>query len=184
MESDKSDELSNSELEAITDQVAERLDERSAASRASGVPRRGVLAALGLGGLATLGTGTASAQSVGQIGTSTDSIDVFGYDVEAENSFTDPAGVEHTGELADLSDTGGAFSIEDSGTTVLSDASGINFDSEIDASDDGDGSITASVAAEVVSDGDGTDREIWVIANGASDPAGAGPDDIIFEEEA
>lgn len=34
-----------------------------------------------------------------------------------------------------------------------------------------------------VSDGDGTTREIWVIASGASDPAGAGADDIIFEEE-
>lgn len=35
-----------------------------------------------------------------------------------------------------------------------------------------------------VSDGDGTERQIWVIANGASDPAGAGADDLIFEEEA
>jgi len=37
---------------------------------------------------------------------------------------------------------------------------------------------------EFVSDGDGTTREIWVIANGASDPAGADPEDLIFEEEA
>lgn len=35
-----------------------------------------------------------------------------------------------------------------------------------------------------LADGDGVDREIWVIPNGASDPAGAGPDDLIFEEEA
>jgi hypothetical protein len=34
-----------------------------------------------------------------------------------------------------------------------------------------------------VSDGDGTERQIWVIANGASDPAGADPEDIIFEEQ-
>lgn len=34
-----------------------------------------------------------------------------------------------------------------------------------------------------VSDGDGTERQIYVIANGASDPAGADPEDIIFEEE-
>lgn len=34
-----------------------------------------------------------------------------------------------------------------------------------------------------VSDGDGTERQIWVIANGASDPADANPEDIIFEEE-
>ena len=37
---------------------------------------------------------------------------------------------------------------------------------------------------EFVSDGDGTTREIWVIANGASDPVGAGTNDLIFEEEA
>jgi hypothetical protein len=34
-----------------------------------------------------------------------------------------------------------------------------------------------------VSDGDGTERQIWVIANGASDPAGANPEDIILEEQ-
>jgi hypothetical protein len=34
-----------------------------------------------------------------------------------------------------------------------------------------------------ISDGDGTERQIWVIPNGASDPAGADPEDIIFEEE-
>ena len=35
-----------------------------------------------------------------------------------------------------------------------------------------------------ISDGDGTERQIWVIANGASDPTGADPEDIIFEREA
>lgn len=35
-----------------------------------------------------------------------------------------------------------------------------------------------------VFDGDGTQRRIWVIANGASDPDDATADDIIFEEEA
>ena len=34
-----------------------------------------------------------------------------------------------------------------------------------------------------VSDGDGTERQIWVIANGASDPSGVDPEDIILEEE-
>jgi hypothetical protein len=43
----------------------------------------------------------------------------------------------------------------------------------------------ASVNGEgVVTDGDGTDRRVWVIANGASDPSGAAAEDIIFEEEA
>jgi hypothetical protein len=54
----------------------------------------------------------------------------------------------------------------------------------LDAVDDGDGTTTASVDSAVVSDGDGVDRQIWVIANGASDPAGADAEDIIFEEEA
>lgn len=35
-----------------------------------------------------------------------------------------------------------------------------------------------------LSDGDGTERQIWVIANGASDPSGADAADLIFEEEA
>lgn len=35
-----------------------------------------------------------------------------------------------------------------------------------------------------LSEGDGIERQIWVIANGASDPAGADPEDLIFEEEA
>ena len=35
-----------------------------------------------------------------------------------------------------------------------------------------------------LSDGDGTERQLWVIANGASDPSGADPEDLIFEEEA
>jgi len=35
----------------------------------------------------------------------------------------------------------------------------------------------------VVTDGDGVDRRVWIIANGASDPADATAEDIIFEEE-
>lgn len=34
----------------------------------------------------------------------------------------------------------------------------------------------------VVSAGDGTDRRIWVIDSGASDPSDAADDDLIFEE--
>jgi hypothetical protein len=34
-----------------------------------------------------------------------------------------------------------------------------------------------------ISDGDGTERQIWVIASGASDPSGADAEDIIFEEQ-
>jgi len=33
-----------------------------------------------------------------------------------------------------------------------------------------------------VTDGDDTERQIFIIANGASDPAAADPEDLIFEE--
>ena len=35
----------------------------------------------------------------------------------------------------------------------------------------------------VLSEGDGTERQVRIIANGADDPDGADPEDIIFEEE-
>lgn len=38
-------------------------------------------------------------------------------------------------------------------------------------------------SAGPITDGDGVERHIWVIAAGAADPAGAGPDDLIFEEQ-
>ena len=72
-----------------------------------------------------------------------------------DTSLTDAAGVSHTGELAD---DGDAQPPESHGNGAHSET--------------------------FVSDGDGTTRQIWVIANGASDPAGADPEDIIFEEEA
>lgn len=37
--------------------------------------------------------------------------------------------------------------------------------------------------AAALTDGDGTDRNVWVISNGASDPADASPEDIIFEKQ-
>lgn len=36
----------------------------------------------------------------------------------------------------------------------------------------------------VISDGDGIDRQIYIIENGADDPAEADPEDIIIEKEA
>jgi len=53
---------------------------------------------------------------------------------------------------------------------------------EVDAKAD-DPHANAAHSLTFVSDGDGTERQIWVIANGASDPAGADPEDIIFEEQ-
>jgi len=90
------------------------------------------------------------------------------------------------GSVRNLSDIGGGsdgVDVEEDGSTVVSGVSAINFGTELDASDDGDGSATVTTTGDVVTDGDGTDREIWVISNGASDPAGADAEDIIFEEE-
>lgn len=59
----------------------------------------------------------------------------------------DPDGVEHSGELADLADTGGgdgsgSVDVADDGTIVVETASEIDFGEFIDVSDDGDGTVT------------------------------------------
>jgi len=170
-----SPDLSETERKELVEDLAAELDTGRYGDRFV-LSRRQLLSlaggSAGVAGLIALGVDPATAQSAaGQVGTSSEPVDVFGFDVEAGNSFTDPAGVTHSGELADLSDTGTALAVEDDGATVLSDSTAINFGSELDASDDGDGTVTASVAPAVVSDGDGTERQLWVIANGA---AGAG----------
>jgi len=43
-------------------------------------------------------------------------------------------------------------------------------------------SVTEAGGDEVVADGDGVDRDIFVIAKGASDPSAADADDIILEK--
>lgn len=91
--------LTEDQLDALVNEIQDRLGD----SIARKYGRRGVLAALGV---AALGTGSASAQASGSVGTSSSPVDVEGYDVTASNSFTDPAGVTHSGELADLSDVG------------------------------------------------------------------------------
>jgi len=73
--------LTDEQIDALVDELQDRLGD----STARKVGRRGVLAALGL---ATLGTGSASAQASGSVGTSSSPVDVFGYDVDASN-YTD-----------------------------------------------------------------------------------------------
>jgi hypothetical protein len=74
--------------------------------------------ALSAGALISMGIDEAEAQSAaGQVGTSSEPVDMFGYDVEATNTFTDPSGTSHSGELADASDVG-------SGASSTSTASG------------------------------------------------------------
>jgi len=71
--------------------------------------------------------------------------------------------------------------VSDDDTTVVQDTEDINAGTGLDASADGDGTVT--INAEL-SEGDGTSRQVWLISNGASDPAGANAEDLIFEEEA
>ena len=75
--------------------------------------------------------------------------------VETVDELTDPSGTQHTGQLADDGDPQPPANHDNTAHSLT-----------------------------FVSDGDGTERQIWVIANGASDPAGADPEDIIFEESA
>jgi hypothetical protein len=82
----------------------------------------------GVAGLTALGVDPAAAQSAaGQVGTSSEPVDVEAYDVTVSN----------------LLNGGGP-----------------------------------------ISDGDGTERQLWIVANGAGDPSGADPEDLIAEEEA
>lgn len=62
-------------------------------------------AGLSAGALATFGIDEAAAQAAGSVGTSSEPVDVEGYNVTAANSLVDPAGTTHNGELADASDT-------------------------------------------------------------------------------
>jgi len=59
--------------------------------------------------------------------------------LSASGTIVDPAGVSHTGELADVSDL---LNVEDDGTVVVSDATALNAGSNLTATDDGDQTVT------------------------------------------
>jgi len=145
--------LTEEQLDALVNELQDRLGD----SAARKVGRRGVLAALGV---AALGTGSASAQASGSVGTASSPVDVFGYDVDASNSFTDPAGVTHSGELADLSDVGasGQWQEVNSGSNI----------EPIDGETVGTGSEDVDVGS--VSTGTITDDYLYAGAFGGSDP--------------
>lgn len=81
------------------------------------------------------------------------------------------------GDVAIQQDTSETYLFTGGDSSDTANWSQIVFDAAADPHDN------AAHSEEFVSDGDGTTRQVWVIGNGASDPAGAGPDDLIFEEE-
>lgn len=124
-------DLTDAERASLAKDLAAELDPGRYGDRFVLSRRQLLTIAGGAGGVAalvSLGVEPAAAQSAaGQVGTSSEPVDVEAYDVT----------------VANLLNGGGP-----------------------------------------ISDGDGTERQIWVIANGASDPTGADPEDIIFEREA
>lgn len=74
--------------------------------------------------------------------------------------------VQQTRAQADTGDADGNVGLPSSRVDVFADGADVN-------------SVNSGGP---VSDGDGTERKVWVIANGASDPAGASNDDLILEE--
>lgn len=125
------DETPDSDVSELAQQVVAELDPGTTIGSKVILSRRQFAAITGgtlsLGALATYGADEAQAQAVGSVGTDTDRVDVFAYDLDVANSLN------------------------------------------------GGGPL---------SDGDGTERQLWVIANGAGDPSGADPEDIILEETA
>lgn len=204
MTDDNTITIDESELEQLVEQkVQERID---AAAAESGQSRRSVLSSLaGLAGIGAMGyfggrrvaagdpadaSGTVFFEQIGnsnhpvqelhvenEVVTSTTSVTVE--DADITNSLTDPSGTTHSGELADSSDVSSIQSSSDVDHDSTSGGTAGNPHAN-SASDNHDNTAHSE---EFVSDGDGTTRQIWVIANGASDPAGADPEDIIFEEE-
>jgi len=125
-----------------------------------GTTRRDLLAGgagvLGLGGLLTAASGTASAgnDQAGTVGSQAAPLDGYVEDLYDKNG----------NRVAELPGDGSLDVLQELSSQSVS----------TDSLNNGG----------PISDGDGTERQIWVIANGASDPSGADPEDIIFEEEA
>jgi hypothetical protein len=101
--------MSDVDTETLAEQVVEELEPGTRIGDKFVLSKRQLLAAAGgtlsVGALMSMGIEEAEAQSAaGQVGTSSDPLNVVGHDVEATNTFTDPSGTSHSGELADASD--------------------------------------------------------------------------------
>ena len=120
------DDTTDPDVTELARQVINELDPGTVIDSKVILSRRQVIGlstgALSLGALAGFGAGDAEAQSAGAVGTDADPVDVQGFSVTAANELVDPAGVSHTGELADASDTtstsvSGGYELEIDGDT-------------------------------------------------------------------
>lgn len=173
-------EISEDELEAIVDEkVEQRLEEER-----TQVSRRSVIGALaGAAGVGALGWGAGSAAAdpanasgtvyFDQIGDSNYPVTELHVDKQINYNTDETFDNITVNSTADLTDV-----LAD---TLLGADVSSNAVAERALETDGNGNLQPVTA---VTDGDGTKREIWVIANGASDPAGADTEDIILEEQA
>jgi len=97
-------ELTDAERDDIADRVIEKLDPGKHGDK--WLLTRRQLAAIAGGGLsagalATFGIDTAEAQAAGQVGTDTDPVDVFGFNVEVANELRDGAANPMLASVAD-----------------------------------------------------------------------------------
>lgn len=153
------------ELQALKTRVAElesqRNDAIDALAEYTGVCRRTLLRVVaggaGAGALGVLGTGAASADASTSDGDG---------DVGTPNNRVDA-----------FLDGADLVSLEGSATGAAGTITNMTGDGLFVSNGD------LQVMPDVLQDGDGTSRDVWVIANGASDPAGASTGDLIFEEE-
>jgi hypothetical protein len=154
-------DLSDDDYDEIASKVVERLDPGRYGDRFV-LSRRQVMSLAGVAGgggvLAALGVDQASAQA-----SDIASADTSDGQVGASGSPEDVV-------IDQLRDPGGdeVFNVDDTGA--------------IDAQPR-EWAFDLINGGAPVTDGDAVDRQLWVIANGASDPALADDEDIIFEEE-
>lgn len=91
-------------------------------------------------------------------------------ELNANTDLIDAAGISHTGELADAADTG--VDIEDDGSVIISAATAINLASQLNASDDGDGTVTVAPDSDHVEDATTTGNAPYEIQKDGTDGTG------------
>lgn len=174
-----------------------------------GISRREALAgagALGMGGLlgksavdSVTDKAAAADTNAGDVGTANNPVDLFANYAEVQDTTTDPVDngeirrngadvkIHSGGSVVNLSSISSSGALSDSGSDTTDGGDIYQLPATEDAIDlQSGGEIQNAEAINgggPISEGDNTERQIWIISNGASDPAGANTGDLIFEEE-